>query len=51
MKNGKKPTKKEKVHIESYHLNPDNWLVFKKLTNEMHLVHRYTNTTKIIPSA
>ncbi|AAX62115.1 TPA: DUF6906 family protein [Bacillus thuringiensis] len=51
MKNGKKPTKKEKIHIESYNLNPDIWLIFKKVSNELHLVHRYTNTTKVIPSA
>ncbi|ALJ98025.1 hypothetical protein P4159_01510 [Bacillus thuringiensis] len=51
MKNGKKPTKKEKIHIGSYNLNPDNWLIFKKVSNELHLVHRYTNTTKVIPSA
>lgn len=51
MKNGKKPTKKEKIHINSYNLNPDNWLIFKNLSNEMHLVHRYTNTIKVIPSA
>ena len=29
MKNGKQPTKKEKIHIESYNLNPNNWLIFK----------------------
>ncbi|AGE75838.1 hypothetical protein P9W99_18460 [Bacillus cereus] len=51
MKNGKKPTKKEKIHIESHNLNSDNWLIFKKLSNEMHLVHRDTNTTKVIPNA
>ncbi len=51
MKNGKKPTKKEKIHIKSYNLNPDDWLIFKKLSGEIHLVHRYTNTTEIIPSA
>ncbi|MBT2577456.1 hypothetical protein J7E43_08535 [Bacillus sp. ISL-8] len=50
MKNGKKPTKKEKNHIKSYDLNPDNWLIFKKVSNELHLVHRYTNTTKVIPN-
>lgn len=51
MKNGKKPTKKEKIHIHSYNLNPDNWLIFKKVSNELHLVHRYTNAKKVIPSA
>ncbi|MDY7963828.1 DUF6906 family protein [Bacillus thuringiensis] len=50
MKNGKNPTKKERIHIKSYNLNPDNWLIFKKVSNELHLVNRYTNATKVIPS-
>ncbi|MGE7881665.1 DUF6906 family protein [Bacillus sp. NPDC094077] len=50
MKNGKKPTKKEKIHIQSYNLNPENWLIFKKVSSELHLIHRYANQTKIIPS-
>ncbi|MGQ0454356.1 DUF6906 family protein, partial [Bacillus sp. SS-TM] len=25
MKNGKRPTKREKIHINSYKLNPENW--------------------------
>ncbi|MED1404521.1 hypothetical protein P4U07_17125 [Bacillus mycoides] len=51
MKNGKKPTKKEKIHINSYNLNPVQWLIFKKVSNELHLIHRYTNATRVIPSA
>lgn len=51
MKNGKKPTKKEKMHIKSYNLNPDNWLIFKKIDGELHLVHRQTNRVRVIPSA
>ncbi|WP_176519069.1 DUF6906 family protein [Bacillus thuringiensis] len=51
MKNGKNPTKKEKVHIKSYNLNPDNWLIFKKVSNQLYLLHRYTNVTKVIPNA
>ncbi|AGV99464.1 hypothetical protein CH06_gp36 [Bacillus phage phiCM3] len=43
MKNGKRPTKREKVHINSYNLNPDNWLIFKKVDGELLLVHRLTN--------
>lgn len=50
VKNGKKLTKREKMHLKSYSLNPDNWLVFKKADGEMHLVHRYTNTKRTIPS-
>jgi len=51
VKNGKKPTKKQKINIESYNLNPDNWLVFKVADGEMHLVHRFTNTTRVIPNS
>ncbi|EOS8267605.1 hypothetical protein OCD85_02805 [Bacillus pacificus] len=50
MKNGKKLTKREKKHLKSYSLNPDNWLVFKKADGEMYLVHRYTSRTRVIPS-
>ncbi|QQY95990.1 DUF6906 family protein [Bacillus thuringiensis] len=51
MKNGKKPTKREKIQINSYNLNPDRWLIYKKVSNELHLIHRYTNATRVIPSA
>ncbi len=50
MKNGKKLTKREKIHVKSYSLNPENWLVSKKENGQMCLVHRYTNTKRIIPS-
>ena len=30
MKNGKRPTKREKIHIDSYNLNPDNWLILRR---------------------
>ncbi|WP_176527647.1 DUF6906 family protein [Bacillus sp. AFS023182] len=48
MKNGKKPTKREKNQIKLYNLNPDNWLIFKKVNEELHLVHRYTNAIRVI---
>lgn len=50
MKNGKRPTKREKIHINAYNLNPDNWLIFKKVDGELHLVHRHTNSIRVIPS-
>ncbi|MGE6551275.1 DUF6906 family protein [Bacillus mycoides] len=50
MKNGKKPNKREKIHIQSYKLNPEHWLIFKKVSGEMHLVHRFTSATRIIPN-
>ncbi|WP_176524630.1 DUF6906 family protein [Bacillus pseudomycoides] len=51
MKNGKKPTKKEKLHIKSYNLNPENWLIFKKVDGQLHLLHRNTFAKRIIPNS
>ena len=48
MKHGTKPTKAQHIFIKSYRLNPENWLVTKNLPGELHLVHRHTNTTKIL---
>ncbi|MEH7149339.1 hypothetical protein V7095_02620 [Bacillus thuringiensis] len=43
MKNGKRPTKREKIHIQS-----QDWLIYKKVNGEMYLVHRTTGVTRII---
>ncbi|WP_179883976.1 DUF6906 family protein [Bacillus thuringiensis] len=51
MKNGKRPTKKEKIHINAYNLNSDNWLIYKKAEGQLHLVHRHMNSIRVIPSA
>ncbi|WP_170953373.1 DUF6906 family protein [Bacillus cereus] len=50
MKHGKKPTKKEKMKIKSYNLNPENWLIFKKVDGALHLIHRNTFATRVIPN-
>ncbi|MFJ8529942.1 DUF6906 family protein [Bacillus sp. NPDC094106] len=57
MKNGKNPTKREKIQIKLNNLNnlnnlnPDNWLIYKKVEGELHLVHRYTNVQRVIPNS
>ncbi|WP_176524808.1 DUF6906 family protein [Bacillus thuringiensis] len=48
MKNGKRPTKREKIHIQSQDLNPQDWLIYKQVNGEMYLVHRTTGVTRII---
>ncbi|MED2753247.1 hypothetical protein P4278_27160 [Bacillus thuringiensis] len=48
MKNGKKTTKKEKMVIKSYNLNPENWLIFKKVDGDLHLIHRNTSAKRVI---
>lgn len=48
MKNGKRPTLKQKIVIRERGLNPKNWLVTKNANGELHLVHRETGTQRII---
>ncbi|HHT7155019.1 MULTISPECIES: DUF6906 family protein [Bacillus cereus group] len=50
MKNGKKPNKREKIHIQSHDLNSEDWLIYKKVNGEMHLVHRTNGATRKIPN-
>lgn len=49
MKNGKKPTRREKLLIAAAGSNPNDWLVTKRLPHTLHLQHRYTTTIKVIP--
>jgi hypothetical protein len=49
MKQGKRPTRREKTMIASVCSDPDNWLVSKRLPRSLHLVHRQTNSIKVIP--
>ena len=48
MKNGKNPTRRQKIAIKDAGLNPDDWLVFKAEATVLHIVHRNTGITKII---
>jgi hypothetical protein len=48
MKHGHRPTRRQKSQIKTAGFNPDNWLVVKNLSNQLHLIHRNTGTTKII---
>ncbi|MGM0806488.1 MAG: DUF6906 family protein [Bacillota bacterium] len=48
MKNGKKPNRQQQVLIENNGLNPTEWLIFKKVAKEFHLVHRVKGTKRVI---
>ncbi|MDF2792132.1 MAG: hypothetical protein K0S80_5234 [Neobacillus sp.] len=50
MKNGKNPSKRHKQIIKSCNLNPENWLVYKVIDGRLHLVHRNTGTTIVVPN-
>lgn len=48
MKNGKRPTRKQKDLIKAAGLDPTTWLIAKNTSEELLLVHRYCNQTKIV---
>jgi hypothetical protein len=50
MKQGKRPTRNQSKALLSVGLSPTKWLVFKAIEAELHLVHRETGRTKIIPA-
>lgn len=50
MKNGKRPTVRQKKLMEAWRLNPNDWLVVKDTPEAMTLVHRlFDKTTRVIP--
>lgn len=49
MKHGKVPTVAQRKHIKSFRMNPENWLVVKDTIDEMVIVHRLTETKRVLP--
>lgn len=48
VKQGKKPTNKQRDIIKNAGLKPENWLVVKNLQHELHIVNRSSNKQRII---
>ena len=52
MRNGKRPTRAQKIAIQNARLNPDNWLVVRQKTDgELTLLHRDTGRVRIVPNS
>jgi hypothetical protein len=49
MKNGKKPTVKQRRLMCAWGLNAENWLVERDTPAEMVVVHRHSDKTRTIP--
>lgn len=46
---GKRPTRRQKMIMAKWRLQPDNWLVVKDLPHgEMHVIHRVSGKERII---
>lgn len=50
MKRGRKLTVAECNHVKQFRLNPFNWLLSKKKTEEWIIVHRETGRARVIPA-
>ncbi len=48
-KTGKRPTLNEKKLIKAAHLNLENWLVQKKDSEYLYVVHRVSGNVRKIP--
>lgn len=51
MRNGKKPTRKQKVRLGQVGLSPENWLVIRqKPDGELIILHKHTNKVRVVPA-
>ncbi|ACV64879.1 hypothetical protein Dtox_4212 [Desulfofarcimen acetoxidans DSM 771] len=51
MKQGKRPTRRQKELMSRAKLNPDNWLVVKNLLDCLHLKHRTTGKKRVLKAS
>ena len=50
MKHGKKPTRSQRILMQKWKVNPQDWLVERETITELVLIHRHFDyKTKIIP--
>lgn len=49
MKNGKRPTVAQRMHIRYYRLNDNNWLVVKDTPEEFAIVYRLSGGLRKLP--
>ncbi|WP_409348232.1 DUF6906 family protein [Paenibacillus gyeongsangnamensis] len=48
MKQGTKPTHRQRAEINAAGFDPENWLVERNTSSELVLVHRHASKTKVI---
>lgn len=52
MRNGRKPTRKQKIRLGQAGLSPENWLVIRqKPTGELIILHKYSNKIRVVSAA
>ena len=48
MRQGKRPTRQQKIFISGLRLFPGNWLVISDTKESMTIIHRHTDTIRTI---
>ncbi len=52
MRNGKKPTRKQKIRLGRAGLTPENWLVVKEKQNgDLVILHKHTDKIRVVPAS
>ncbi len=51
MKNGKAPTRKQRMAMKAVGLNCENWLIYKRIDGMLYIVHRNTGSKRKIPES
>lgn len=50
MRNGRKPTRKQKIRLGQAGLAPENWLVVRQKPDGELILHKRTNMIRVVPS-
>lgn len=48
MRQGKRPTRTQKIRIKSHGLNPDNWLVVKGYKDILQIMNKASGKTRVL---
>jgi len=48
VKHGRRPTKKQKIFLKKFNLNPKNWLIVKDCTECFEIVNRISGKRRIL---
>ena len=52
MRNGKKPTRKQKIRLGQAGLALENWLIIKQKQNgELVILHKHTDKIRVVPAS
>ena len=52
MKNGRKPTRAQKIRLKQAGLTPENWLVVRQeQSGELVIINRHSDRVRVVPAS